>query len=222
MLPGGWELFSILARVDGYLYPHEAVFLYWLARQGPGAGDMAEIGSFRGRSTLCMAAGLRHRGHDTILAIDPHVYRTEAELRENIEHFEASRYVEPVAAPSAAAAVACRRPLRLIFIDGNHEKENVEADVRAWLPHLVPGGLLLLHDSTDLSLFAGPREVAANLRGDSSRFSSTGTIGSIHWFRLAGSSDSWKPAEYGKSWIDLILEVVTRRKNRVRSRTESL
>ena len=47
-LPGGASLFPVLARVDGYLFPHEAVFLYWLARSGPGEGAIVEIGSFRG------------------------------------------------------------------------------------------------------------------------------------------------------------------------------
>ena len=43
-IPGGASLFPILAQVDGYLFPHEAVFLYWLARSGPGKGAIVEIG----------------------------------------------------------------------------------------------------------------------------------------------------------------------------------
>ena len=38
ILPGGLGLVSILAHVDGYLYPHEAVLLYQLARSSPGEG----------------------------------------------------------------------------------------------------------------------------------------------------------------------------------------
>ena len=34
-VPGGGPLFSILSQVDGYLYPHEAVFLRRLARDLP-------------------------------------------------------------------------------------------------------------------------------------------------------------------------------------------
>ena len=51
LLPGGIGLAPYLSQVDGYLYPHEAVFLYWLARGGTGSGAIVEIGSFRGRST---------------------------------------------------------------------------------------------------------------------------------------------------------------------------
>jgi hypothetical protein len=49
LLPGGLRIAPILKQVD--LLPHEAVFLYWLARMGPGSGGIVEIVSFRGRST---------------------------------------------------------------------------------------------------------------------------------------------------------------------------
>src|SRR5262245_22994029 len=78
--PGGLPIAPILAQVDGYLLPHEGVFLYWLARSAPGSGCIVEIGSFRGRSTLCMAAGVRGRRKSRLFAVDPHVYRTAGEL----------------------------------------------------------------------------------------------------------------------------------------------
>ena len=159
-LPGGASLFPILARVDGYLFPHEAVFLYWLARSGPGEGAIVEIGSFRGRSALCMAAGVQGRRVTPIISVDPHVYKTEADLRENLEHFGMGEIVRLIVAPSVTAARTWTGPVRVVFVDGHHEKASVEADVDAWLPFLEPGGFLVLHDSTELSSFAGPAEVA--------------------------------------------------------------
>ncbi len=37
-------------------------------------------------------------------------------------------------------------PLSLLFLDGNHTEEVAQHDYAAFAPHLVPGGLLLVHD----------------------------------------------------------------------------
>jgi len=201
LLPGGFSLLGPLAWVDGYLYPHEAVFLYHLARDGPGKGTVVEIGSFRGRSTLCLAIGLRRRGEGIVHAVDPHVYGTEAELRENLIHFRVLNQAEMVVASSVEVAAGWTLPVRLLFIDGNHEEQSVQADLDAWLPHVEPGGFVLLHDSTTLSGFPGPLRVAGKVLKVGGVFETTGSIGSISWARRRGGG-VWVPAEFGKRWID--------------------
>ncbi len=201
-LPGGVSIFPILARVDGYLFPHEAVFLYWLARSGPGEGAIVEIGSFRGRSTLCMAAGVKGRRATPIVAVDPHVYGTEADLRENLAHFGMDEVVRLMVVPSVKAALKWTGPVRVVFVDGHHEKASVEADVDAWLPFLEPGGFLVLHDSTDLSSFAGPAEVAKARIRLGSDFDAIGTLGGMTWARRAGASKPWNPRTQGAGVLD--------------------
>lgn len=34
----------------------------------------------------------------------------------------------------------------LIFVDGEHSYEGCKGDIEAWLPHVKPGGLLVVHD----------------------------------------------------------------------------
>lgn len=201
-LPGGWAVASILAQVEGYLYPHEAVFLYWLARSAPGTGSVVEIGSLRGRSTLCLAAGARKRPHARIVAVDPHVYETAEELRENIDHFGMTGIVDPVELPSVVAARAWRGRIRILFVDGNHEKANVEADLDAWLPHVEPGGFVLLHDSTELCGFPGPIEVAKARLRPGPVFEVVGQLGGITWGKLCGGTEPWLPPTYGKTTLD--------------------
>jgi len=201
-LPGGASLFPILAQVDGYLFPHEAVFLYWLARSGPGEGAIVEIGSYRGRSTLCFATGVKGRRPTRIVAVDPHVYGTEGDLRENLAHFGMSEVVQPVVAPSVTAAGAWTRPVRVVFVDGHHEKASVEADVDAWLPLLAPGGFLVLHDSTDLSSFPGPAAVARARLRVGPLFDAVGTLGGMSWARRAGAATAWAPRTYGAGVLD--------------------
>jgi len=215
-LPGGWRLFSFLAQVDGYLFPQEAVFLYWLARLGPGTGSIVEIGSFRGRSTLCLAAGVRGLRETRILAVDPHVYRTEKELRENLLHFDMAGVVDLVALPSVEAAREWRGRARIVFVDGNHEKASVEADVNAWLPFLEPGGFLLLHDSTGLSSFPGPKEVAEAQLHAGPVFDAVGHLGAITWARRSGAREPWSPPSYGGAVLDRFIAYVKNRRRDTR------
>lgn len=205
--PGGIGLFPILAQVDGYLFPHEAVFLHDLARFGPGEGAIVEIGSFRGRSTLCFAHGVRGRRTTAIVAVDPHVYGTEGELRENLEHFGAAAVVRPIVAPSVAAAAAWMGAVRVLFVDGDHAKESVEADVDAWLPFLAPGGFLVLHDSTDLSSFPGPAEVARMRLTKGALFDAVGTLGGMTWARRAGAAHSWTPRTLAAGALDRVIRL---------------
>ncbi len=45
-----------------------------------------------------------------------------------------------------AAAWPRNVPLDLVFLDGDHRYASVAADIRAWLPHVAPGGVLAGHD----------------------------------------------------------------------------
>ena len=204
-LPGGQAVAGALRLVDGYLYPHEAVFLYWVARNAPANGVVVEIGSMRGRSTVCLAAGIRDGGRDRLYAVDPHRYGTLEELRDNITRFGLTEHVDAVAEPSVSVAAAWDRPVRVVFVDGDHSFEAADADVTAWSPHLVPGGLMLLHDSTDLNGMDGPRRVARSFCRVGVMFDRTGTIGSITWARRRGGDSDWSPPEYGKWTLDGIM-----------------
>jgi hypothetical protein len=46
-----------------------------------------------------------------------------------------------------------------VFINAVHDYVNTSFDIEAWLPKLVPGGILALHD-TDQAMFAGTRRAA--------------------------------------------------------------
>jgi predicted O-methyltransferase YrrM len=38
-------------------------------------------------------------------------------------------------------------PVDLVFVDGDHSAEGVDADWAAWSPYVVPGGAVVLHDA---------------------------------------------------------------------------
>jgi hypothetical protein len=57
--------------VTGLLNPEDSVFLYHAARCLPVGGRAAEIGSFKGESSVHLAAGARRAGALPVFAIDP-------------------------------------------------------------------------------------------------------------------------------------------------------
>jgi MMP 1-O-methyltransferase len=149
----GWE------RIEGFLTEKEAVELYRLARAVPRGGCVVEIGSGKGKSTWCLARGLR-RG--TLHAIDPfdasgdaHSVKAYSEQRGSVpllEQFKANLAplaVETKVVPCVGTSkdFAGRFPrIDLLFIDGDHSVEACEFDFRTFAPCLPRGGLLALHD----------------------------------------------------------------------------
>jgi len=54
--------------------------------------------------------------------------------------------VIPVVGQSPIIAKHWRTPVSLLFIDGGHTMEHATNDYRGWTPHLMPGGILAIHD----------------------------------------------------------------------------
>ncbi|HEV8202351.1 MAG TPA: class I SAM-dependent methyltransferase [Candidatus Polarisedimenticolia bacterium] len=208
LLPSGRRVARYFLEVEGYLYPHEGTFLHCLAFAAPGRGAVVEIGSFRGRSTLCLASGVLRRGEGKVIAIDPQRYGTGETLVANLRRFHLDRCVEIRADTSLSVARGFEGKARIVFVDGDHSDDAVRADVAAWLPHLDAGGFLVLHDATSLSGFPGPRALADALRhavGPDGTFQSAGTIGSIAWFRARGG-ERFQPSSRGRAWVDPLLK----------------
>jgi MMP 1-O-methyltransferase len=62
----------VVYHVPGWLAGIDAHLLYSLARRGPCAGAIVEIGSAWGRSTIVLASGSRRARREMVYAIDPH------------------------------------------------------------------------------------------------------------------------------------------------------
>ena len=98
------ELRRHLAGVPGWLSDEEAVALYELAKDCTGRGVIVEIGSFKGRSTICLGLGSQAGRGVPIYAVDPgHGWKRFAEFDANIRRAGIERLVTPVAAASGDA-----------------------------------------------------------------------------------------------------------------------
>jgi predicted O-methyltransferase YrrM len=140
-------------QVDGWLTDSEGMLLDELARRCEGSGAIVEIGSWRGRSTICLARGARRGGDTSVYAVDPHtgsieqrVVSTLASFLHNIENAGVKDLIVPLVVPSIEAAASFEQPVELVFIDGAHDYESVRQDIAAWMPKLVVGGTIAFHD----------------------------------------------------------------------------
>jgi MMP 1-O-methyltransferase len=158
------DLVRRLTGIHGWLAEEEGYFLYRLARDGEGAGEVVEIGSWMGRSTAWLAAGCKTAARERVHAVDTFAGSTEHQelevlksagttyhqFAENLERVGLFDYVEPVIAPSREAERRWDgKPIRLLFIDGDHSYEGVRADFDAWSRHVIAGGVIAFDDVID-------------------------------------------------------------------------
>ncbi len=141
-------------EVSGYLHELEGRFLYWLARRVPPGGLALEVGSFKGKSSGFLAAGLPTGAR--LACVDtwqndamPYDARGDvlAEFKANLRAYEDR--VEICRGRSSAVAAGWHRPIDLLFVDGEHSYEGCSGDLKAWTRFVSPGGWIALHDSSE-------------------------------------------------------------------------
>jgi predicted O-methyltransferase YrrM len=156
----------LIADIPGWLTDEEGEALYDLARACTGKGVIVEIGSFKGKSTICLSLGSQAGASVPIYAIDPHQDRFP-EFKANVRRAGIDELVHPVPSFSQPAADAFQEPIELLFVDGSHEYELVLEDFEKWVPKVVDGGWVAFHDTT---WTAGPRKVVGHAVYRSRRF----------------------------------------------------
>lgn len=177
--------------VAGFLTEAEARFLALAAACTPAQGPIVEIGSFKGRSTVALASMAARFGRGPVVSIDPH---TSPSATDPALPAEGSSFTEFLAALRTAGLTqqvevhrafshevgpTWQRPIRLLWIDGDHTYAGASRDFDLFSPHLAEGGVVALHDT--LHPFEGPVRVFLEriLRCDA--FGPAGVWGSIAW-----------------------------------------
>ncbi len=142
-------------RIEGWLSPKEAEQLFRLATASTFLeGDIVEIGSWKGKSTVIFGAVCKETGKGKVFAIDPHTGSPEhgdvwtyPEFEKNIKEANLEEYIIPIIKTSQEAAKDWNRPIRLLWIDGNHEFYYVKKDYSLFSPHVVTNGIVAFHDA---------------------------------------------------------------------------
>jgi predicted O-methyltransferase YrrM len=157
----------LIADVPGWLTDEEGEALYELARACTGKGVIVEIGSWKGKSTVCLGLGSQAGASVPVYAVDPHADHRFGDFKNNVDRAGIQELVRPVASRSQAAADDFDEPIELLFVDGSHEYDLVLEDFEKWVPKVVDGGWVAFHDTT---WTAGPRKVVGHAIYRSRRF----------------------------------------------------
>jgi hypothetical protein len=152
---------NAVAHIDGWMTRGQSDQLY-AAAGGCGAnGQIVEIGSFQGRSTVVLALGAPVGAR--VIAIDPHAGNDRGPQEISGYAHAASADHDAFNANLAAAGVSDRvthirefsdkaldlvhGPVDVLYIDGAHRYGPARADIAAWGARVAPGGTMLIHDS---------------------------------------------------------------------------
>jgi hypothetical protein len=147
--------------VEGQMRRSEARCLYELARGTSRDGVIVEIGSYRGLSTIALARGSFQGPRIPIYTIDPHEPTHNPHLGEeygpqdNIAFFKnilfsgVTSIVRPINLLSSEAVNGWKKPISLLWIDGDHAYESVREDFLSWSKFVVPGGWVAFHDAAN-------------------------------------------------------------------------
>lgn len=180
-----------MSGAPGFLTEREARFLALAAACTPARGVILEIGSFKGKSTVGLASVAARYRLGRVVAVDPHTApsSTDPGLGSEASSFEAFQrtlaragltdHVEVHRTFSRELAINWNRPIRLLWIDGDHTYPGAKQDLDLFAPHLAPGGVVALHDV--LHNFAGPIRVFVEDVLGSDRYGPAGCCGSIGW-----------------------------------------
>ncbi len=155
-------------QVKGFLDPSEGAALYAAALEMGAQGPCLEVGSYCGKSTVYIGSACRvsgsqlfavdhHRGseenqrgeeyHDADL-FDPFTCRLDSLpfFRRTLYKAGLEQTVIPIVAPSTQVARFWNIPLAFLFIDGGHSMKAALADYQLWTRHVIPGGIVAIHD----------------------------------------------------------------------------
>ncbi len=188
------------------------------AASAPARGAILEIGSFKGRSTVGLGLIARHYGLGPVVAVDPFTAPSSTDPRlvgqsSTFEDFQANLrragvtdVVEPHRMFSRELAPGWSRPLRLLWIDGDHTYEGAGEDIRLFKPFLAEGGILAMHDV--LSNFPGATRAFLEQVLESDDFGPAGYSGSIGWAQYRprdGSRPEFRRSRRRLAWSTRLL-----------------
>jgi hypothetical protein len=175
----------------GFLTEREARFLALVAACAPAEGVVLEIGSFKGKSTVGLASIAGRYGQSKVVAVDPFTAPsvTDPDLegetsswndfQHSLQTAQVGHLVEAHRCCSRDLAPGWRRPIRFLWIDGDHTYRGAKEDIDLFRTHLADGAIVALHDV--LHSFEGPIQVFVEELLDSDQFGPAGLCGSIGW-----------------------------------------
>ena len=125
---------KLIAQVPGWMSPDD---LQWLTNQAKTTNSWIEIGTYCGKSALCVGLNIRKNARLTIIDSklgDHHekgqsIWTTLKTLKQHRPDIR----TQLIRAPSIEAAEMVT-PAEVVFIDADHSYESCNNDIKAWKP----------------------------------------------------------------------------------------
>lgn len=156
---------SDLEAVPSAVTDAQLQVLYWLAREASATGDIVEIGSDQGKSTIALSWGsAANQNPCNVNAVDPfpggelmESDRRVELFRSNLVRFTAGRVVLHQVF-SGEYRHERSEPVRLLFVDAAHDYLNSSHDFLAWRELIAPEGFIAAHDVDNYEHGPGTRK----------------------------------------------------------------
>jgi len=181
-------------NIEGFLSEKEMKFLALLAACPTTKGEILEIGSFKGKSTIILAKGASLTARTKVVAVDPLTSpaATDPDLKgeesclkdfqANLRNTDVEKNVEFHCKYSWELAEVWNRDIRLLWIDGDHTYSGTKSDFDMFSRFLSNGAIIAMHDVFHVSYgFAGPIRIFMEDILLSKHFGPAGMCGSIGW-----------------------------------------
>ena len=156
-------------NIEGFLSEKEIKFLALLAAFPTTKGEILEIGSFKGKSTIILAKSASLTAKTNVVAVDPLTSpaTTDPDLKgeesclkdfqTNLMNTGVEKYVEFHRKRSSELAKVWNRDIRLLWIDGDHTYSGTKSDFDMFSRFLSNGAIIAIHDVFHVSHgFEGP------------------------------------------------------------------
>jgi len=176
--------FDELAELDGLISRDVGELLYAFAALVPADQAIVELGSYRGKSTCYLATGAALDNHAPVYAVDAWSEEVSAwraavlstlpspvfeDFTAQLDKAGVSDGVRVIRSlTTLAAELYDGPPVGLLYIDGDHSRQAVHADFRAWRCHLAPNAVIIFDDfgvtkNPGVSLAVGDLEASGEL-----------------------------------------------------------
>jgi predicted O-methyltransferase YrrM len=152
--PDCWQWISLARRIPGRLTENEAHLLFQLVRTRTPAIDpmIVELGAWRGKTSLLLAAGLCGKTRPRLFSIQ----RTgeavgkpdQQALHRNLQRCHLGHIVDTTAGHSRDACSNWKDYIDILFINATQDYDTLHSDLLLWSPFVKLGGSVVLQGAS--------------------------------------------------------------------------
>ena len=136
------EMWETISKVPGMLAREECWLLYRLAQMAPPGGYLVELGTFQGRGAAVLALS----GRGKVITIDNYSYAVKSSPKLVHSNLRQVGLKVAIYRGSSARVPAQVTMVSLLLVDTEHTIRRFRQEMRAWLPLILPNGIVVCHD----------------------------------------------------------------------------